>query len=74
MPVLKQNNDVRICRDYQVTVNQEIKIDSYPLPQIKNYIFAAFSKLHMAKCVKTWVYIYQVELIFIKLHMYNNYL
>ena len=32
VPVLKQNGDVRICGDYRVTVNQAIKIDSYPLP------------------------------------------
>ena len=39
---MKQNGNVRICGDYQVTVNQAIKINSYPLPRIEE-LFAKLS-------------------------------
>ena len=42
VPVMKQNGNVRICGDYRVTVNQAIKIDSYPLPRIEE-LFAKLS-------------------------------
>lgn len=32
--VLKKNNDVRICGDYSVSINKDLKVDSYPLPKI----------------------------------------
>ncbi|XP_045453790.1 uncharacterized protein K02A2.6-like [Melitaea cinxia] len=32
--VLKKNNGVRICGDYSVSINKDLKIDSYPLPKI----------------------------------------
>ena len=31
MPVLKQDNQVRLCSDYKLTVNKFAKLDSYPL-------------------------------------------
>ena len=52
--VMKQNGNVRICRDYRVTVNQAIQIDSYPLPIIEE-LFAKlsggkyFNKLDMSQ-------------------------
>ena len=51
---MKQNRNVRICGDYRVTVNQAIKIDSYPLPRIEE-LFAKlsggkyFSKLDLSQ-------------------------
>ena len=54
VPVMKQNGNVRICGDYRVTVNQAIKIDSYPLPRIEE-LFAKlsggkyFSKLDLSQ-------------------------
>ena len=53
VPVLKKDGTVRICGDYNLTVNQAAKVDSYPLPKI-NDLFASlaggqrFSKLDLA--------------------------
>ena len=43
IPVIKQNGNVRICGDYRVTVNQAIKVDSYPLPRVED-LFAALAR------------------------------
>ena len=54
VPVMKQNGNVRICGDYQVTANQAIKIDFYPLSSIGE-LFAKlsggkyFSKLNLSQ-------------------------
>ena len=34
VPVLKASGAVRICGDYKVTVNQAVKVDKYPIPNI----------------------------------------
>lgn len=55
VPVLKEDRaSVRICGDYKLTVNQAPKLDSYPIPKIKD-LFATlaggknFSKLDMSQ-------------------------
>lgn len=53
VPVVKSNRSVRICGDYKVTVNREVKLDKYPIPRI-NDLFAClaggkkFSKLDLS--------------------------
>ena len=37
-PVLKQSGEVRICRDYKITVNQACTADSYPLPKVDDLL------------------------------------
>ena len=32
--VLNAYGDIRICGDYTVTINQTVKVDKYPLPNI----------------------------------------
>ena len=39
---MKQNVGVRICGYYRVTVNQAIKVDSYPLPRVED-LFSALA-------------------------------
>ena len=54
VPVMKQNGGARICGDYRVTVNQAIKVDSYPLPRVEELFSALaggkyFTKLDMSQ-------------------------
>ena len=39
VPVLKKDNDIRICGDFRLTVNASSKLDNYPIPKI-NDLFA----------------------------------
>ncbi len=34
VPVVKSDGNIRLCGDYKVTINQEAKLDTYPLPRI----------------------------------------
>ncbi|GFV05098.1 uncharacterized protein K02A2.6 [Trichonephila clavipes] len=43
VPVIKQNENLRICGDYKVTINPGLKIEQYPLPRIED-IFAELSQ------------------------------
>ena len=36
VPFTKQDRSVRICGDYQLTVNRVAKLDTYPLPRIED--------------------------------------
>ena len=36
VPILKQDNSVRICGDFKVTVNPIAKLDRYPIPKIED--------------------------------------
>ena len=33
IPVLRNDGRLRLCRDYEVTVNQSLQIDQHPLPK-----------------------------------------
>ena len=36
VPVLKPDNSLRLCGDYKVTVNLMVKLDSYPIPNMRD--------------------------------------
>lgn len=38
MPVLKPNGKVRICGNYECTVNKASKLDSYPIPKTEDLL------------------------------------
>lgn len=42
VPVLKSNDDIRLCADYSVSLNKQLVIEKYPLPRIEEL----FNKLH----------------------------
>lgn len=52
VPVIKTDGSIRMCGDYKVTINQEAKLDTYPIPRIDD-LFAdlaggkIFSKLDL---------------------------
>ena len=53
VPVVKEDGSVRICGDYQVSVNQAEKLDTYPLPRIDDLLASlgkgkSFTKLDLA--------------------------
>ena len=53
VPVVKQNGEIRICGDYKVTLNNTIRVDSYPLPRVDDLLGSLaggqkFSKLDLA--------------------------
>lgn len=54
VPVCKEDGSIRLCGDYKVTINQALKMESYPLPRIDD-IFAAleggvkFTKLDLSQ-------------------------
>ena len=53
VPVLKPDGTVRICGDYKVTVNQESRLEQYPIPRLEDLLVklgsgSVFSKLDMS--------------------------
>ena len=42
VPIVKKNNQIRLCGDYKITVNRALKVDRYPLPRPQD-IFASLA-------------------------------
>jgi len=42
VPIVKSNNQIRLCGDYKTTVNPALKVDKYPLPKPQD-IFASLA-------------------------------
>ena len=38
VPVIKPNGDMRICRDYSVTINQHSNLEQYPVPTLEDLL------------------------------------
>ena len=54
VPVLKPDNSLRLCGDYKVTVNLMVKLDSYPIPNMRDLMaglsnMKVFSKLDLSQ-------------------------
>ena len=41
-PVFKDDRNIRICGDYNMTINKASKVDLYPLPRVYD-LFSAMS-------------------------------
>ena len=52
VPVVKKSGAVRICGDFKVTLNSQIKVDQYPIPKIEDILAQMsgekFSKIDLA--------------------------
>ena len=45
VPIVKKNNQIRLCGDYKITVNRALNVDMYPLPKPQD-IFASLAGGH----------------------------
>ena len=61
VPVVKQNGSVRICSDFKVTVNPQLKVDQYPLPLIDDIFASLADGEKLSKIDLRWAYI-QMEM------------
>ena len=54
VPVLKTDNSLRLCGDYKVTANRMLKLDTYPIPNMRDLMsnlanMKVFSKLDLSQ-------------------------
>ncbi|XP_043266601.1 uncharacterized protein K02A2.6-like [Venturia canescens] len=60
VPVLKNNGQLRLCGDYKITVNPNIKIDRYPIPRVQDLLSSLnggkiFSKIDLSQAYQQLV-------------------
>jgi hypothetical protein len=61
VPVMKPNDKVRICGDYNLTVNQVSKLDNYPIPKTEDLLAEIGPGIHFTKFDMSQAYL-QMEL------------
>ena len=49
VPVRKSDGSVKICGDYQMTINQAAKLDAYPLPKIEELFTSLSGGMYFTK-------------------------
>ena len=59
VPVVKSDDSIHICGDYNVTANAVSKLDNYPLPRVEDLYTAMsggklFTKLNLSHAYHSW--------------------
>ncbi|XP_053380122.1 uncharacterized protein LOC123556154 [Mercenaria mercenaria] len=58
VPVVKPNGDVRTCGDFKMSVNQEMYVDKYPLPNIQDFFEDLSNGRKFTKLDLKWAYLH----------------
>ena len=61
VPIPKKDGSVRICGDFKVTVNPQLKVDRYPLPRIDDIFASLGGGEHFSK-IDLWSAYLQMEM------------
>ena len=56
MPIVKEDQTVRICGDYKVTVNAVSKLDNYPIPKAEDLFTTLSGGGRLTKLVQSQAY------------------
>lgn len=57
VPVLKHDNSVHVCRDYELTVNLLSKLEQYPVPKFGDL----FGKTSGVKSLVNWIWAINIK-------------